>query len=171
MTSQMPWWEASLWFCLLPLACLLFRWFARGPMAYTLHNSHTLRVGIAVASLILVGGFVSAGHALRHLLSYTRVEAEGLRRVRFLQPEKYQRWDELISAKIQQMEVLEKGGGAPHQRLDVTFEFKEGGRWREQLTLSSDEFPQEEFKRFEDWMHASLNFVPSKPPPIPLSPL
>ena len=157
----MPWWEACLWFSLLPLAFLLFRWFARGPMAYTFHNSHTLRVGIVLASLILVGGFIGAGHALRNLLSYTRIEAEGIRQVRFLKPEKYQRWNELISAKLQEMETIEKGRGITHQSLLVILEFKEGGRWREQLRLSSDEFSQEDFTRFEGWLKASLNFVPS----------
>ncbi len=106
VTSQMAWWEASLWFAVLPLACLLCRWFVRGPMAHTFRNSHTLRIGIGIAGLLLAGGFISAGHALRKLLNYTRIEKEGIRQVGFLQKDKHQRWDEFVVADLQDWKVL-----------------------------------------------------------------
>jgi hypothetical protein len=166
MTSQMPWWEACLWLCILPLACLLFRWFARGPMAYTFHNSHTLRVGIVFASLILVGGFISAGYALIGLLNYTRIEQEGIRQVTFLKPDKYQRWDEFVAADIVQREAWD-WGKRDNARLstDITMEFKEGGRWREYITFSSDRFSPKDFQSIQDWLKASLTFVPAPPSP------
>jgi len=80
-----------------------------------------------LASLILLGGFIGAGHAIKGPLSYTRIEAEGLRQLRFLNPGKYQRWDELISVKLQEMETLKKGRGITHLSRLVSLEFKDGG--------------------------------------------
>lgn len=166
MTSQMPWWEATLLLAILPLACLLFYWFARGPMAHSFHNRLFLRVGIGVAVLILGTGFVSAGHALIGLLNYTRIEPEGIRQVAFLKPDKYQRWDEFVAAEIVQRETW-KWGRRDNARQSTNFvlEFKEGGRWREYMTVSSDQFSALDFQSFQDWLKASMTFTPAPPSP------
>lgn len=171
VTSQMPWGEATLLLCILPLSCWLFRWFAHGPMAYSMHNRHALRVGIGVASLILGVGFVSAGHALIGLLNYTRIEKEGIRQVAFLKPGKYQRWDELVSAEAWEKKAWEWGKrDRPYlQSTGFTLEFKEGGRWREFLSFSSDQFRREDFRRLQEWLEANLPFEPPEPAPFPPS--
>ncbi len=162
----MPWWEASLLLSILPLSCLLFRWFARGPMAHSFHNRLTLRVGIGIAALILGTGFVGAGYALVGLLNYTRIEQEGIRQITFLKPDKYQRWNEFVAAEITQKEAWDWGKrDRARQSTTITLEFKEGGRWREYITFSSDQFSAVDFQSIQDWLKASLTLVPEPPSP------
>ncbi len=162
----MPWWEVSLLLSVLPLACLLFYWFARGPMAHFFHNRLSLRVGIGVAVLILGTGFVSAGYALVGRLNYTCIEQEGLRQVVFLKPDKYQRWKEFVGAEIVQKETWDWGKrDIARQSTAITLEFKEGGRWREYITVSSDQFSAMDFHSIQDWLKANLAFVPEPPSP------
>lgn len=138
-------------------------------MAHSFHDRHTLRIGVGVACLILGVGFISAGYALVGLLNCTRIEKEGIRQVSFLKPEKFQRWDKLVAADIVEKEAWEWGkrDSAKHT-TGLTFEFKEGGRWREYMTISSDQFYGDDFQRLQDWLTAHLKFVPP-PPPVPAS--
>ncbi|WP_395739060.1 hypothetical protein [Prosthecobacter sp.] len=167
MTSQMPWWEASLLLSVLPAACVLFYGFARGPMAHFFRNAFFLRYGIGIAVLILGTGFVSAGYALIGLLNYTRIEPEGIRQVTFLKPDKYQRWSEFVAAEIVLQESWDWGKrDSARQTTLITLEFKEGGRWREYIRVSSDPFSAADFQSFQDWLKANMKFEPPKPAPF-----
>ncbi len=123
-------------------------------------------VGIGIAALILGTGFVGAGYALVGLLNYTRIEQEGIRQITFLKPDKYQRWNEFVAAEITQKEAWDWGKrDRARQSTTITLEFKEGGRWREYITFSSDQFSAVDFQSIQDWLKASLTLVPEPPSP------
>jgi len=109
ITSQMPWWEAVMLIGLLPVSIFLFRWFLVGPGAQFFQNRFTLRIGLIVCVTILGSGFVSTGYALIDLLNYTRVESDGVRIVKFLQADKFQRWLDLVAVDEMERKAWEWG--------------------------------------------------------------
>lgn len=156
----MPWWEASLWIGLLPLSILLFRWLLVGYGAHFFHNSIFMRIGLVVCVAILGSGFIGTGHAMIGLLNYTRLEEEGVRIVKFLEPEKFQRWADLQSVDEMKWAAWEWGKRDTPYKKTTTFKmhFKENGKWSVYLYISSDDFSASDFEIIHSWIHANFTF-------------
>lgn len=151
-------WQAALLISVLPVTIWLFRFFLVGGGAYFFMNSFMRRMGLAICLLVLIPGFFSAGWAIKGLLNYTRLEETGVRIVQFLQPDKFQRWNDLVSVSR-----LDWGkDDLPYQRhCSYTLHFKEDGRWSVDMDLGSAGFSADDFQRLTEWLEAHFRFVPS----------
>lgn len=167
----MPWWEAALWIGLLPLSIFLFRWFLVGHGAHCFQNRFFMRIGLLICVAILGAGFLGTGHALIGLLNYTRLEEEGLRVVKFMQNDQFQRWEDLQSVDKRDWKAWEWGKSDDPYLTTCLYgmHFKEGGRWSVSMQLSSAEFATDDFQRFVAWLEQHFQFVPQEPPTPPPS--
>jgi hypothetical protein len=169
ISSQMPWWEAALWIGLLPLSVFLFRWFLVGHGAHFFQNRLFIRIGLLICVAILGTGFIGTGHALIGLLNYTRLEQEGLRVVKFMQEDRFQRWEDLQSVDKAEWKAWKWGkSDDPYQQSTIyKMHFKEGGRWSVTMEVWSTGFAPDDFRQFVSWLEEHFKFVPPPPTPPP----
>jgi hypothetical protein len=145
-STQMPWWEAGGWLFLLPLSIWLFRMFATqalpGFMTVSAQGRTgylVLKAGLIVSTLILLLGTMGSGKALSGLLNYVTCDGERIVVRRFNQPQKQQKWAELIGASF----ALDR----------ISIDFLEGGRWRTTLIVHRDQLGDAPFEVLMAWLY------------------
>ena len=178
LTSQMHWFTAVAYISVLPVSIWLFKIVITRGFPFLLPRRGQSRrwtyAGLIVCVIILGTGFVVAGKAVRGLLNYTVIDAEGLHEVSFRHPTKLQVWGELVGAQMVTRTTNLTTNGiteGPQRTFDgVVLKFKEGNQWDVKLTLWSDVFPEADFKAFVVWLKQLGKEQASRhrpaPPPI-----
>ncbi|MBL9130780.1 MAG: hypothetical protein JNG86_06250 [Verrucomicrobiaceae bacterium] len=166
ISNQLPLWQAILLISVLPASIWLFRWFLVGPAGRFMMDRVTMRIGLLICVAILGAGFISVGYALIGTLNYTRLDADGVRIVKFMQPEKFQRWADLVA--VEEWEKKSWEWGKSDQPYDESngyrLYFKEGGRWSVELDVWSTGFAAADFQQFTHWLQRHFRFEPPRPP-------